>query len=150
MLHYISHCVLQGSILGSLLFLIYINDLPNVKLYADETSVLIPVHDIIRDVNYIQSCLDLISHWFCINRLVLNISISHIMLFSLIKHIDYPIITINNVTVDYVNSVKFLGCYIDDKLKWDVHKYSMCVRILVEVLQCYVLDSRCFLNPSKL
>ena len=117
MLHYISHCVPQGSILGSLLFLIYINDLPNVKLYADETSVLIPVHDIIRDVNHVQSCLDLISHWFCINRLVLNISISHIMLFSLIKHIDYPIITINNVTVDYVNSVKFLGCYIDDKLK---------------------------------
>ena len=43
------------------------------------------------------------------------------MLFSLIKHKDYLIITINDITVDCVNSVKFLGCCIDDKLKWDVH-----------------------------
>ena len=74
-------------------------------LYADDTTILIPVHNIIHDVNHVQSCIDLISHWFCINQLVLNISKSHIMLFSLIKHIDYPIITINDITVDYVNSV---------------------------------------------
>ena len=85
MLHNISHGVLLDSILGSLLILIYINDLSIVKrnvhfiLYADDTSVLIPEHNIIRDVNHVQSCITLISHWFCIHWLVLNISKSHIM-----------------------------------------------------------------------
>ena len=71
-------------------------------LYADDTTILIPVHNIIHDVNHVHSRIDIISHWFYINQLVLNISKSHIMLFSLIKHVDYPIITINDITVDYV------------------------------------------------
>ena len=123
----------QGSILGNLLFFICINDLPNVKHdvhfihYADDTTVLILVHNITRDVNHVQLCIDLISDWFCINRLVLNILKSLIMLFSLIKLIDYPIITINDVSIDYVNSVKFLVCCIGDKLKWNVHIHTVCV-----------------------
>ena len=51
------------------------------------------------------------------------------MLFSPIKHVDYPKITINDVTVSNVNSAKFLGCCIDDKLKGDVHIQYVCKHI---------------------
>ena len=58
----------QGSILGPLLFLIYINDLPNelksnVKLFADDTSLFTIVKDINESASILNNDLLLISKW---------------------------------------------------------------------------------------
>ena len=58
----------QGSILGPLLFLIYINDLPNglnsnAKLFADDTSLFFVVHNIAYSASLLNSDLSKINEW---------------------------------------------------------------------------------------
>ena len=63
-----SEWVPQGSILGPLLFLIYINDLPDnlnslVKLFADDTSLFSTVHDPTLSAKILNDTLSRISEW---------------------------------------------------------------------------------------
>ena len=109
----------QGSVLGLLLFLLYINDLPAISkktlfvLFADDTIC-------ITFPNKLQKCCDLVGSWFLSNKLVLNIKKTKHMLFTL-KNVVIPDVSIYNVPVEYVSRTKFLGCIIDSKLKWSEH-----------------------------
>ena len=69
----------QGSVLGPVLFLMYINDLPNLTnkcnftLFADDTTLTFKSHNLYALENEINSTLVLICDWLCGNKLVLNI-----------------------------------------------------------------------------
>ena len=73
----------QGSILGPLLFLIYINDLAMVSnaflsvLFADDTNLFISGHDIETLCNKINEDLEKIQEWLCANKLSLNVMKTH-------------------------------------------------------------------------
>jgi len=119
----------QGSVLGPLLFIIYINDLPDnlansrAIIFADDTTIYGHNHDIMTLYNTMILDLNYISDWFQANKLSLNTSKTHYMLFSnsKINIQNRPQIKIGNELVTYTSSVKFLGFTIDDKLKWDKH-----------------------------
>lgn len=118
----------QGSILGPLLFLIYINDLPNISkctrfiLFADDTTCLLPCSRYINNDHLVISECTMLCHWFKSNKLALNFKKCKTVYFTLNRNVrNIPDIILDNHVIGYVNSIKFLGCYIDKCLDWHEH-----------------------------
>jgi hypothetical protein len=120
----VKYSVPQGLVLGSLLFLLYINDLPNAIiqnatpiLFADDTSIIITG----RDPHKLQDDLNItfyqISEWFQLNSLSLNISKTHFIQFTSKSLNDSDInITYENNYISKVNDLNFLGLNINNTL----------------------------------
>ena len=126
--------VLQGSILGPLLFLIYINDFVNSSklfhfmIFADDTTVISKT-DVVND-KIINQELGKLLLWLQLNKLSLNISKSKCIFFHQPqKKCTKPAIKIDGNTIDSVDSFNFLGLIINNNLKWDHHINNIAAKI---------------------
>ena len=124
------HCgVPQGSVLGPLLFLLYINDIdkvcPNLCpiLFADDTNLFISGENITNLYNSMNNALSKISLWLKTNKLSINIEKTHYMLFTNKKPKNIPNLSLNmnGTPLQKVESTKFLGVIIDEKLNFKKH-----------------------------
>jgi len=125
----IKNGVPQGSILGPLLFIIYVNDLPysinqfaRPVLYADDTSVLVTAKNL-EDLHIkIDHILHHITEWFSFNGLTLNMKKTNIIKFSSNHsqnnlHQSSP----DNNTITEVTNTNFLGLELDNNMNWKKH-----------------------------
>lgn len=125
----VSTGVPQGSILGPLLFILYINDLlkkvpENILMsYADDT-VVISIDNTWPEVEQkMNELLVTVSTWLALNKLSLNVEKTIYMAFG--NHCDCIAnnldIRIKNIPIIKVESAKYLGVIFDQRLKWDKH-----------------------------
>ena len=117
----------QGSVLGPLLFLIYINDLQNASslfraiTFADDTNLFMAAPSLENLCDSVNSELDKIKIWFDSNRLSINVSKTCFQLYSKRSLEDAPDIKINDISITRSSSVKFLGVIVDEKLSFKEH-----------------------------
>ena len=118
----------QGSILGPLLFLIYMNDIyrssPLLKfiLFADDTTLLFSAKTLLELTTVVNHELQNVSEWFRVNRLSLNISKTNFIIFKKASSLATPVnLKFDNVTIKQVSTLRYLGLEIDNQLSWKDH-----------------------------
>ena len=123
----------QGSILGPLLFILYVNDITktsdilNFLLFADDTTILYSHSDIVSKIPLINTELLEVSNWFKANKLSVNASKTNYMLMGTSHMTNSPsLLNANNIILDdselsRVKTTKFLGLAIDENLTWKKH-----------------------------
>ena len=141
----------QGSVLGPLLFVLYINDIVNSSsilkfiLFADDTNLFHSSKspdDLLKTVN----CeLNNICIWFKANKLSLNVDKTKFILFGKKgRNVNSRLfdVKMDNKNIERVSYTKFLGVYIDENLNWkeqvkDVScKVSKCLGMMNKVKYC--------------
>ena len=119
----------QGSILGPLLFIIYVNSLPDCIdckciMYADDTTLLFKSADLTSLQSHMNDCMLKIAHWFEINKLTLNIKKTKCMIFgtnNALRNFDDISLNYGNDIIERVYKFKYLGVIFDPILAWNEH-----------------------------
>ena len=141
----------QGSVLGPLLFLVYINDLPNISnklsffLFADDTNLYYESNDLVELEKTMNKELKKLTLWLNVNRLALNVGKTNFVIFrGYRKTYDHNVtLLINKKAIEQKSYVKYLGILIDEHLNWKEHicivtkKISRSVGIICKLRLCF-------------
>ena len=128
----------QGSVLGPLLFIIYINDIANsckdglFRIFADDTGIFCQSNNIESLVTKVEIIIGKINDWFTANKLTLNVKKTSYVIFrsKRCKNINLPeSISCGDIKINRESNVKYLGLILNEHLSWDEHTNEICNKL---------------------
>ena len=134
---FVSHGVPQGLILGPLLFLLFINDFPDVNnffkfcIFADDSTLTCKFDTSDENVikNRIENELVVVHQWLLMNKIKINYTKSKFIIFSYGKNFTLDTINFGNNSINSTDDIKFLGIYVDKHLTFKSHVNSICNKV---------------------
>ena len=132
----------QGSILGPLLFILYINDIAtscdtiNIDLYADDSTLFESGYITSEIQSSLQNKLNAVEKWCSHNNMSIHPNKTKCMLIgtrSKIKSAGKLTLNINGITLDNVIVQKLLGVFIDNTLNWQAQIDYVCKKINAKI-----------------
>lgn len=120
----------QGSVLGPLLFLIYVNDIKNVtpdisiRLFADDTNVFIHNKSCDLLIDNIKQTIKKLKTWFDVNKLTVHLGKTNYTIFHGKKqkvHTCHDKFSVDGIDIIRTPTTKYLGVIIDEELSWKHH-----------------------------
>ena len=155
----------QGSVLGPLFFIIYVNDIinrigtQNIKLYADDTVIFLEGNDVPQLQENMQSLLNIFSHWCKENKLSINTEKNEMVCFGTkqrVKRFKNLKLSLLNDIIQQVPSYKYLGIILDNGLNFNLqmqqtmNKVSHKLYILSKVRQYLTKESAILIYKSMI
>jgi hypothetical protein len=134
----------QGSVLGPLFFLVYVNDMQNctsakLRLFADDTNIFISEKNPLALKHKMEQCMKSINTWLNANKLLLSPSKTNFSIF-MPANMQIPAclnsINVNGMTIKRTTTCRYLGILLDDRLKFNDH-ITQLSKELVKTIQAF-------------
>jgi len=150
----------QGSVLGPILFVLFINDFfehldqnsCEVFMFADDIKILFfgQIHTSSDTEALINDCLSRTESWMSENKLKINANKTKAMLFNSLGVIDLQLnLFLNNTQIEFVSKMKCLGITLDNNLTFESHIHSLSTSINFTLKRLYSLNVHLPLNVKK-